>query len=254
MTCQEFEEIAGAYALEAVTPSEGREIEAHLATCAKCRSLLQELREAVTFLPLAVQQVEPPNDLWERLLPALQQESNSPVAFPQARRRTRRKAWALQLLAAAAVLMLVLLVGMTAWNIALTRQVSLLQQQLAYVQTQQPGHINVLSYQVKGTNPTQGITGSLLYFPEQHLTVLAIHGLPPLQEPHVYQGWLLHLKGKEITSVTSIGLVNLVHDTGSLSFTGNVTGYDAVAVSLEPGPMATPKAPKGKVVALGVLK
>ncbi len=255
MTCQEFEEISGAYALDAVTSSERQKAEAHLATCARCRGLLQELRGAVTFLPLAVQQVEPPDSLWERLLPTLQQESKFPAALPiQPRPRTRRKAWALQLLAAAAVLMLVLLVGMTAWNITLTRQVSSLEQQLAHVRIQRLGHIRVLTYQVEGTDPAQRITGTLLYFPEQHLTVLTIHGLPPLQEPHVYQGWLLHLHGKEVTTVTSIGLLNFVHGTASLSFTGDVTRYDAVAVSLEPGPMATLKAPKGKVVAFASLR
>jgi len=47
--------------------------------------------------------------------------------------------------------------------------------------------------------------------------------------------------------------LNQVQGTASVSFLGNVTGYDAVAVSIEPGPLATLKAPKGKVIALGTL-
>jgi anti-sigma-K factor RskA len=256
MTCQEFEEISGAYVLDAVTLAEYQEAEAHLATCAKCRGLLQELRKTAAFLPLIAPQVEPPHDLWERLLPVFQQESNSPaVRSAQAGRRTSKEAWKLRLLAAAAaVLLLVLLGGMTAWNIALTHQVGFLQQQLAHLHTQQPGYLSVVTYQVEGTDSGQEITGSLLYFPERHLAVLTIHGLPPVQEPHVYQGWLVHFEGKAIASTTSIGLLNLVDGTASLSFTDDVTTYDAVAVSLEPGPLATPDAPKGEVVALGVLK
>lgn len=158
------------------------------------------------------------------------------------------------MLAIAAVLTFSLLSGMVAWNISLTHQVTSLQQQLAHVPAQQPTNSGVLTYQVKGTNPAQSIRGELLYLPQQHLTVLMLHGLPQVQGLQVYQGWLLHLKGKEITDATSIGLLNQIHDTASLSFSGDVTSYDAVAVSLEAGPMATPRAPQGKVVAFGALE
>jgi hypothetical protein len=158
------------------------------------------------------------------------------------------------LLAAAAVLALVLLGGMAAWNISLAHQVTLLQQQLAHLSLQQPANSGVASYRVEGTNPAQDINGQVFYFPQQHLTTLILYGLPQTQGHQVYQGWLLHLKGKEITGTTSIGLLNQVDGKASLSFSGDLTGYDAVAVSLEPGPIATPKAPQGEVVAFGTLK
>ena len=113
---------------------------------------------------------------------------------------------------------------------------------------------DTFNYTVKGTNPAQGATGLLYYYPQQNVTVLVMYGLPQPQGVHVYQGWLLHTNGKSITSVTSIGLLNIKDGTASVSFSGNVSGYDAAAVSIEPGPIATPKAPKGSVVALGSLK
>jgi len=46
MTCEEFEELSGAYVLGAVTPAEREAARVHLAGCAKCTHLWQELRAA----------------------------------------------------------------------------------------------------------------------------------------------------------------------------------------------------------------
>jgi len=241
MTCEEFEDLAGAYTLDDVTPAERQAAAAHLASCARCRSLLHNLSGAVELLPFAVAPVEPRAEVWERIVEAL------PPGHPKP--RTNRRWWTPRLLAVAAIVLLCLVSGMAAWNLSLTRQVASLQQQLAH----EPALSGVLTYPVTGTSPAQSIRGEVFYWPQQQLTVLILHGLPQPQGSQVYQGWLLHLSGTQITATTGIGLLNLVDETASLSFSGEVIGYNAVAVSLEPGPRATPKAPKGKVVALGVL-
>ena len=74
MTCKEFEELSGAYALEAVTPAEREAAQAHLSGCADCRHLLQELRAVVNLLPYSVQQVNPPKLLKDRLFKAIRIE------------------------------------------------------------------------------------------------------------------------------------------------------------------------------------
>jgi anti-sigma-K factor RskA len=252
MTCEEFEQLSGAYVLDAATPAEMREAEAHLATCAKCTRLMQELRGVVTLLPLSVNQVNPSPALKERIFTALQQEKASPSAQPaQFRPPAKRRSWRPRILVAAAVLMLCLLGGMTTWNISLYNQVGHLRQQVDLLSQRPAGP---LSYQVKGMSVGAGAMGQLLYFPAQGITVLMINGLPQLQGVHVYQGWLLHTKGKNITGVKSIGLLNTANGSASLSFKGDVTGYNATAISLESGPTPTPNAPKGEVVALGALK
>lgn len=254
MTCEEFEELSGTYALDAVTPTERQAAATHLANCAKCRNLLRELNGVVDLLPLAVQPVQPRAVVWERIRSALQPDKTVPVRQPEPvqQRRSRRR-WSPQLLAVAAILLFGLLGVMISWNLSLMQQVASLQH-LTHAPTQQPVPAEVLTYQVTGTNPAQGVRGEVLSLPQQHLTLLILHGLTPPQGHQVYQGWLLHLNGQKITSTTSIGLLNLAHGTASLSFSEEVTGYDAIAVSLEPGPTATAKAPRGKVVALGVLK
>src|SRR5437588_3144407 len=102
MTCEEFEEISGAYALDAVTPAEREAAEAHLATCTRCTHLLQDLRGVVALLPLTVPQMNPPAELQERIMAAIRQEEQSIVAQPTQstpiapsprRVSTRRQRW-----------------------------------------------------------------------------------------------------------------------------------------------------------------
>jgi hypothetical protein len=139
---------------------------------------------------------------------------------------------------------------MTAWNISLNHQVAALQAQVASLSAYSG---NGTSYIVKGISQGKDATGQLMYYPKQNITVLIVRGLPQLQGVHVYQVWLAHLKGTSFTGITSIGLLNVQNGTASLSFSGNVTGYDATIISVEPGPTATPTTPKGEVVALASL-
>ena len=248
MTCEEFEELSGALALDAVTPGERQAAEAHLATCARCTHLFKELRKVVTLLPLSVPQVNPSPALKERILAAIRQESRRIRGQPGG--LSKRQRWTQRILVAVAVLMLCLFSGMTAWNISLNQQVTALQEQVTSLSAY-PG--NATGYVVRGTNRNKSVIGQLFYDPKLNITVLTLRGLPQLQGVHVYQGWLVRLTGTNFTGINSIGLLNVRNGSASLSFSGNVTGYDALIISMEPGPTATPTTPKGQVVALGTL-
>ncbi len=261
MTCDEFEEISGAYALDAVTPAERQAAEAHITSCAKCTTLLQELRGVVSLLPLSVPQINPSPALQGRILAAVRQEGQGdvgrrpqPIIPLRSGQRVRSRRWNPQVWVAAAVLMFSLVGGLAAWNVSLHGQVATLQQQLVAATGTHATTTGITSYAVKGTAQNQNASGQLVYYAAQNITVLIMHGLPQLQGTHVYQGWLLHLNGKNITGVTSVGLLNTQDGNATVSFAGNVTGYDAAAISLEAGPTATPQAPKGGVVAMGSLK
>ncbi|WP_426451507.1 anti-sigma factor domain-containing protein [Paenibacillus sp. S-38] len=64
-TCCEGVEL---YALDALTPEEAAEFEAHLAGCAACRGKLAELRETIGLLPLAAAPVAVPDGMRSRVL------------------------------------------------------------------------------------------------------------------------------------------------------------------------------------------
>ena len=91
MTCEEFEELSGAYALDAVTPAERRSAAEHLANCAQCRGLLQELNKVVALLPLTVPPVEPRAEVWEKIAAALPKGSAASLPPAQVTRRSKRR-------------------------------------------------------------------------------------------------------------------------------------------------------------------
>ncbi len=242
MTCEEFEELSGAYALDAITPAEREAAQAHLARCAACTRRLQELRAVVDVLPYSVPQVNPPESLKGRVLDAIRMENTrtQPISITRNASPRHRRRWITPLLAVAAALMLLLLGGMAAWNVSLQQQNSSLQQQNASLQ-----HQLALAYGLHG----QGATGKLIYLPEQNITLLVINGLPELHGTQVYQGWLID--GKQ---PISIGLLSVQSGVASVIYPGTIAGYQVAAVSREPGPMASKNVPAGPVVAAGALK
>jgi anti-sigma-K factor RskA len=247
MTCEEFEELSGAYALDAVTPAEREAAQAHLAGCAACTRRLQELRAVVDLLPYSVRQVNPPASLKSRLFEAIRMESTPTQPVPINRSTRPRPRRSTQLLAIAAVLMLLLFGGMTVWNVSLQQQNSSLQQQNTSLEKEVASlqHQVALAYGLHGS----GAAGKLIYLPEQNITLLVIDGLPRLHGTQVYQGWLIH--GKQ---PTSIGLLSMQNGVASVIYPGTIAGYEVAAVSREPGPVASKNVPAGPVVAAGNLK
>jgi anti-sigma-K factor RskA len=234
MTCQDIEELSGAYVLDAVTSQERQEVEEHLGSCPDCTHLVQELQSVTELLPLSVPPVEPSPTLQSRILASIQADADRTIQWNRPQRSGWWHTWTNQLVAVAAVLLLLLLGGMIVWNISL-------QQRIARTPT-------FISYVVKGTATNPDASGQLLYIPSKNISILTVQGLPETQGNQVYQGWLLHG-----TQPISIGVLNVHDGVASGSFQGNVHGYDATAVSLEPGPGASKNAPRGQIVAMGKL-
>lgn len=245
MNCQEFEELAGAYALDALLPEERRRAEEHLAACPSCQKLAQELRSTAHLLPLSVKQV-PHTPQKEALLSRVQASegargmggvSQGAASAPPPPQLIRRKAadWRVRTLAAVAALLLVLLGGMTAWNISLQQQLAL---------RSAPSAV----YALKGLTNQANISGEFITLPQQGETLLIMHDLPTLEGSQVYQGWLMRKN-----QPSSIGVLTVQQGVATLRFKGEIQGFDAVAVSREPGPLASPNAPRGQVIALGSL-
>ncbi len=243
MNCQEFEELSGAYVLDAVTPEEHELAEEHIAGCSHCAQLVQELQLSVNVLSLSVPTIEPSAALKKRILASIQPEGtvkSQPIQEVVQRRsisqlRTRWQRWSNQLLAVAALILLILFSGMTAWNIALQQQVSSL-----------TANVSPVNYPIQSVSVGVEVAGTLACFSKQQFCILTMHGLPALEGTQVYQGWLL--QGKR---PTSIGLLNIRNGTASIDFQGDVKDYNAAAISIEPGPAASKDVPKGRIIAMG---
>jgi anti-sigma-K factor RskA len=231
MFCREFEELSGAYVLNAITPIERREAEAHLALCPECRELLQELQQVVDLLPLVVAVPELPPRLKGRVLSSISAQKAKPQP-----RRFKRYGWRPLLVAAALLMFCIMLGGLIAWNITL-------QQRMAFFSAGE-----TISYVVASTETGNEASGLLTYLPQQNMSVLMIRGLPRPPGKQVYQGWLC-----QGAQVSSMGLLDVQNKIVTGNFPGDITHYEMILISLEPGPDASRGAPQGKIVAAGLL-
>ena len=199
--------LVGAYAIDALEPSERTSFEEHLATCADCRAEVQSLREAAALLA-ETSAVEPPPALRERLLddiktvrplpplvqhdqPAVAADSPSvapsvaePVSLDAARRRRFRPA----LVAAAAVVALIGggVIAAQPWadDQSTEQQLSAADRVLG-----DPGAQHVTQ------EFPDGATATVVRSKEEGKAVLVTAKMPPPPEGKVYELWLRTPKG-----------------------------------------------------------
>jgi anti-sigma factor RsiW len=109
----DLHDLTAAYALDALSPDEAREYEAHLARCERCRAELASFSEAAGALAYAAEGPAPPPDLRGRILHQAQAER--PNVAPL------RPRWFAPLAAAAAVAACVAL-GLGIWAATLSNK------------------------------------------------------------------------------------------------------------------------------------
>ena len=73
--------VAAAYALDALTANETRQVRDHLPGCIKCREEVARMREAAGVLAYAVEAQEPPEDLRRALLERSRREADRAPAI-----------------------------------------------------------------------------------------------------------------------------------------------------------------------------
>ena len=234
---RDYQDLLGAYALDAVTPDERSALEAHLATCPTCPAEVAGLRAAVGTLPLAVEEREPSPALRARIEAAVRRDlavnpppigrggtvaplPGRPAAGVPARPerggwigRLRGNPWA-----AAAGLLLACSLGLLLWNLDLR-------------QDRGPGALETVALQTTGAAP--GASGDLTYLPDRQVAILSVRDLPPLAPGQVYQVWLLGGAAPEPSGV-------FAEPTAEFAVTVDRERYEALALTIEPGPLGSP--------------
>ena len=81
-----YEDDLAAYLLDALTEDETREMERHIAGCPRCQERARWLGRSVEMLPTAVEQLEPPPELRERLMQTVRAEAAAARPVEPARR------------------------------------------------------------------------------------------------------------------------------------------------------------------------
>lgn len=136
---EKFEELAAGWALHALEPQEAAEFAEHLATCAHCQRIVDDLTATAAELAYAAPSMDPPPELKARIMSAAAElplaeplpaeevvrTDTAPVADLAARREARRTRggdgrgrWAWIVTAAA----IVLAVALGGWNVVLLQQ------------------------------------------------------------------------------------------------------------------------------------
>jgi hypothetical protein len=212
-------------ALGAAEPHEIARVEAHAAECAVCREELAGLRSAADVLALAVPQRDPSPALREKLMATVRAEAAerqeaaepAPGAPPSRRRRRGLRAafgwvrpWpAVAVVAAIAALLL-------GWNIVLQT-------------TDDSGGDEVAALTVTGTADAPGVSGRVVYVPEEDTAVVRLANLPPLDPGDAYQLWVVRDGMPQ-----SAGLFEQTGPAQAVRVAEDLAGADALAVTAQP--------------------
>ena len=210
-------------ALGAAEPPEVARVEAHAAECPICREELAGLRDAAGILALAAPQEDAPPALKDSIMRIVRAEAaeraeREEAAAQPAPERPRRARWlpglrpwpALAALAAVAALLL-------AWNIALQ------------VSDGGGGGPEVASLPVTGTAAAPGVTGRMIYVPDEDTVVMRLSRLPALDPGDAYQLWVLR-----DGVARSAGLFEPTGPAQAQSVAVGLAGADGLAVTAQP--------------------
>jgi anti-sigma-K factor RskA len=229
----DIQELLGAYALDALPDDERRLLEAHLATCESCRAELAELRLAVGALPLSIEERAPSPSLRDRLRAAAEadlaandddEQPDTAIPFePRSERgapRPLRRNW---LPWAAAAVFLLFGLGMLGWNLSLRQSNN---QQVIALQAA-PG--------------VTGASGELIYLKDQQVIIVKPNNLPALAAGQVYELWLIRGETAVPSGVFGAG-------ERQVAIAANLNQYQALAITIEDGPLGKPTPQGQKVV------
>ncbi|HEX6487718.1 MAG TPA: anti-sigma factor [Candidatus Dormibacteraeota bacterium] len=223
-----LEESVAGYLLGAADPAEAQTARAHIEACASCRELAARLSRAVGALPLAVEEVQPPSRLRERILAAAAVEAPTPAA-PASRNLARprllrpdftsklevqRWRWLPQ--AAAAVALLA--VGVAAG--------------FGVKQATAPA-VAAAHYSIRGSGTLQAASATVVDFRGTATTIVEFRGLPAAAEGKVYELWLIPSGANPIASGV---FVPDADGSKVLVLPRDLAGVAVMAVTVEPGP------------------
>ena len=207
MNCETVDEALGAFALDALSNEETRDVQAHLELCRRHDKELSELQRTAGGIAIAAPEQTPAPALRGRLLEAFDAEAAPRVVEPARAGVPWRlpQGRASAYLAVAAVLVLAV-IGLATWNVIL--------------QTGGDDSGSV-EYVLSG----DAGTARVLYVEEEGVGVIELD-LAPLPADRDYQAWAVFAE-----EAVSLGVIP---SAGLAAFDLDLADADAVAISVEP--------------------
>jgi anti-sigma-K factor RskA len=220
-----------AYALGALDGDDQVRIAAHLRECAACTRLLAEYEDAAGLIPFALPVQEPPGESRAAIITRIRQNDPRPASsalnHPVQRRpvldlrRLRPYGWAA--IAAAFVLLLL-------WNVNLARDRANRGDLAATLAGTPEERVAAMV----STTAAPGASGRLYLEENGRSAILAVTGLPTLQEDHVYQFWFATTDSSRRDSAGTFRVNDKGQALVSLDVPGPLAQYQEIWITQEP--------------------
>ena len=230
------DDLLAPFALDALPEDERARVSAHVRICARCRQILEREQQVVDVLPLVAAAPAPPG-LRAKILEAAAQTPQIPISVaerPTSARFGGRPSWLTRLggwLVAAALLLISL--GLGAWNLTLQQEIQALQPG--------PARQTVLA----ATSDSAGAVGSLSA--HQGVGIVTVSHLPPPGAGLVYEVWIINAHGAQPAGT----FVTTPDGNATFVLARPPNPGETIAITAEPTPGTS--VPTGKILLKGTV-
>lgn len=178
---ERMEALLAPYMLGACDEEERGRVAAHLRACWSCRADRRRLAQAVAVVPLAADEVRPPERLRARIVAAAAERPAAPILTLTVHEdRTGRRRRPFRLWWAAVATLTLAVMAATSWDVVLHQALNAPPERFAMV----------------GTGSMAGASGTVAVYRRQDLTVVTLTGLPQPPAGQVYEVWLVGASGR----------------------------------------------------------
>lgn len=183
MSRERFEELKEAYALNALSEEERREVERYLAENPSEQAEVDELSSIAALFALAPPEQEPPARLRKSLMEQVRSEAGGAAASTSAGREGRegwtRRLFGVRGVAVAAAAAAIL--GLAVWNVTLQSEVR---------ELRDDQETQMSAYELQGSGEAETVQGELVRIGDQGAMLVATD-LPELPEGKTYEMWAI---------------------------------------------------------------
>jgi anti-sigma-K factor RskA len=207
LQCDEARDLLPLLALDVLDVDEHDVLDDHLAACPSCRAESATYTETAALLALAVEQVDPPPALKQRLVAAARRPRALAFATTLADDRDGRgrlHSWRRHLSTLVAAAALLLAAGSALWAMNLRAELETQSAQIATLQERAQNYQRVTGVLqaadtqmrvLNGTADAPSAFGRVYVDPSTGEGMLMVRGLPPLPAGKVYQLWVVGADG-----------------------------------------------------------
>jgi len=250
----ELDELASAFALEALLPEEAESYLRHLEGCDLCRRLVVECQAAADLLPLALEEETGSSDLKQRIMSQAALELDQPET-PRRVRDQENPRWGIRWpdwlspnAAKVAAAFAVVTVGLVLWNVTLQinngSTSELTATQLNLIETIGSGAAVI---ELKGTEAALDASAQLVQAADGNIAFLILRDLPLLASGEEFEIW-------SIGEGVPISVGTFAKETGReqlVSFSADFSDAQNIGISIEPENGSPTGQPTGPIVLLG---